>query len=101
MNPAPKKDVVKKICASQKKNLMEFMKKNPDLCSGKHTKNFTAKHALTLWHSITSDLNSMACYGGPIKDWKSWRKVRYLSHTIDTLHNENHFLDLAGPKISD
>lgn len=58
--------------SEQKKILLEFVKKNPSLVSGKFSNNFTQKDGQILWQDISKILNSCP---GANKDWKSWRKV--------------------------
>ncbi|CAG9819868.1 unnamed protein product [Phaedon cochleariae] len=55
----------------QKKILLEFIKKHPNLASGKFSNNFSQKEAQRLWQELTVILNSC----GTDKDWKSWRKT--------------------------
>lgn len=56
----------------QKQLLVEFIKKKPQLITGKQTHSYTAKDAANDWKEITSILNSNP---GATKDWKGWRKV--------------------------
>lgn len=57
---------------NQKKMLVEYLKKHPELLSGKFTNTFTLKDAVRKWQEITEILNSVP---GARKEWKSWRKV--------------------------
>ncbi|XP_044760896.1 uncharacterized protein LOC123318351 [Coccinella septempunctata] len=58
--------------AEQKKLLLDYMKKHPDLLSAKFSKKFTMKDARKLWVEISNILNTC---DGANKDWKSWRKT--------------------------
>lgn len=57
----------------QKQFLLEFVKQNPQLISGKFSVNFTQNDAKRQWEDAAKTLNS--CGNGASKDWKSWRKV--------------------------
>ncbi|KAG5866960.1 hypothetical protein JTB14_018171 [Gonioctena quinquepunctata] len=57
----------------QKNILLEFMKKNPWLLSGKFSDKHTQKDAQKLREDISKTLNS--CGNGANEDWKSWRKT--------------------------
>lgn len=59
------------VSMEQKKIILEFIKKHPNLASGKFSNNFTQKEAQRLWQELSVILNSC----GTEKDWKSWRKV--------------------------
>ncbi|XP_031334650.1 uncharacterized protein LOC116164596 [Photinus pyralis] len=58
---------------NQKKMLIEYLKKHPQLVSGKFTSTFTYKNAESQWQEISNILNSIP--GGSTKNWKSWRKT--------------------------
>ncbi|CAG9833175.1 unnamed protein product [Diabrotica balteata] len=79
----------------QKRLLLEFIKKNPLLLSGKFSNSFSQKDAQNQWNQIANVLNS--CGDGANKDWKAWRKtwqdirsrtkaksVQYKKHTQGT-----------------
>lgn len=61
-----------KITEVQKETMTEFLKKRPNLISGKFSANFTYKNAEMLWKDLEKILNSIP---GARKDWKNWRKV--------------------------
>ena len=63
-----------KITDLQKQALVEYLKQNPNLLSGKFSNEFSQKVAAQKWEEITDILNSM---NGANKDWRSWRKVCY------------------------
>lgn len=67
-----------KITHQQKKVMFEFLKSKPELVCGKFTKRFTWKEAEEQWKQLTMLLNSTQ---GPKKDWKSWRKVKFMLTT--------------------
>lgn len=69
---AVKKAKVTQVTDAQKKVLLEYLKNNKDLQSGKFTNKFTYKDAQKKWNEVAEMLNSMP---GSSKDWKSWRKV--------------------------
>lgn len=56
----------------QKRIMLEFIKKNSKLTSGKFSNDFTQKDAQRMWQELTNLLNSCP---GANKDWKAWRKV--------------------------
>ncbi|CAH0562973.1 unnamed protein product [Brassicogethes aeneus] len=60
------------ITETQKTTLIEFLKNNPLLISGKFSNSFTFKDATAKWVEITEVLNSIP---GAIKDWRNWRKT--------------------------
>ncbi|CAG9814033.1 unnamed protein product [Phaedon cochleariae] len=60
------------ITESQKNCLIEFLKRNPNLQSGKFSNQFTFKDAQRKWTEIGTILNSMP---GATRDWKGWRKT--------------------------
>jgi hypothetical protein len=59
----------------QKKALVEFIKKNPQIIASKFSNSFTQKDAEAEWKKITDNLNSVP--NGAIKEWSQWRKVLY------------------------
>ncbi|XP_043467553.1 uncharacterized protein LOC122501854 [Leptopilina heterotoma] len=56
----------------QKKLLIEFVGRNPDLQSGKFSNTFTTKDAQKCWEEIATELNKVP---GAEKEWKQWRKA--------------------------
>ncbi|CAH0564419.1 unnamed protein product [Brassicogethes aeneus] len=60
------------ISSEQKKEIIEFMERNPALEHGKFNNDFTFKSARTLWMSLSDSLNAIP---GAQKDWKQWRKA--------------------------
>ncbi|KAK9680541.1 Myb/SANT-like DNA-binding domain [Popillia japonica] len=58
--------------SNQKMMTMEFLKKNPQLISGKFSSNFSYKDAENLWVELAGVLNSMP---DSEKTWKNWRKT--------------------------
>ncbi|XP_071582266.1 uncharacterized protein [Temnothorax nylanderi] len=67
---------VKKRCTyvneEQKNLLVEFMRKHPELQSGKFSATFNYKHAQKLWEKVTAELHKIP---GAQKEWKQWRKT--------------------------
>lgn len=65
----------KKIYCSktQKEMLIELLKKDSQLISGKFTSTFTFKHARSRWMAIADTLNAIP---GCVKDWSQWKRVR-------------------------
>ncbi|KAJ3661697.1 hypothetical protein Zmor_006084 [Zophobas morio] len=61
-----------KITEVQKDILLNFVKGNPDLASGKFSATFTKKKAEELWKTVADELNATV---GPEKEWKAWRKT--------------------------
>ncbi|XP_026829879.1 uncharacterized protein LOC105282194 isoform X2 [Ooceraea biroi] len=61
------------ITAEQKETLVEFMKQNEKLRSGKFSASFTTKDAQKLWMTLAEDLYKIP--NGAVKDWKQWRKT--------------------------
>lgn len=59
---------------SQKNCLIEYVKRHPNLQSGKFSNQFTYKDAQKKCTTIGTILNSMP---GAYTDWKSWRKVKF------------------------
>lgn len=57
----------------QKETLIELMKQNPELRSGKFSATFTTKDAQRMWIALAEELHKVP--NGAIKDWKQWRKV--------------------------
>lgn len=60
----------------QKVLLLEFLKNQEQLQSGRFTNTFTHKKAQQLWEEIATILNAVP--GGAEKDWKQWRRVGFL-----------------------
>ncbi|CAG9764633.1 unnamed protein product [Ceutorhynchus assimilis] len=60
------------VTEDQKKLMLEFIKKNQKLISGKFSNEFTQKQSQSLWQELTTLLNSCP---GANKDWKAWRKT--------------------------
>ncbi|EFN80913.1 hypothetical protein EAI_11606, partial [Harpegnathos saltator] len=52
--------------------IAEFMRKHPELHSGKFSATFTFKHAQKLWEKVTAELHEIP---GAQKEWKQWRKT--------------------------
>lgn len=61
------------VTVEQKEALIEFMKQNPELKSGKFSATFTLKEAQKAWLRLTEELHKIP--NGAVKDWKQWRKV--------------------------
>lgn len=61
------------ISVEQKRVLVEFLKKNPRLLSGKFSSDFTIKTGVAKWEELSNLLNSIP---GAKKNWKNWRKVK-------------------------
>ncbi|XP_066585425.1 uncharacterized protein [Prorops nasuta] len=61
----------KYINEEQKKLLVDFMEKHPELQSGKFSKEFTHTKARNLWEEIAALLNQIP---GANKPWDKWRK---------------------------
>ncbi|KAI4468210.1 hypothetical protein MML48_2g00011686 [Holotrichia oblita] len=61
-----------KITENQKSALIEYLKINNNLISGKFSNTFTQKDAEEKWKYLADLLNSMP---GIVKDWKNWRKT--------------------------
>ncbi|CAG9831579.1 unnamed protein product [Diabrotica balteata] len=57
----------------QKKLLLEFMKKNPNLLAAKFSNTFSQNDAQNKWQGIANVLNS--CGDGANKNWRAWRKT--------------------------
>ncbi|GLV33184.1 hypothetical protein CBL_10531 [Carabus blaptoides fortunei] len=60
------------ISGEQKRVLIEFLKQNPKLLSGKFSSDFTVKTGVEKWEELTILLNSIP---GANKTWKNWRKT--------------------------
>lgn len=86
-----------KVTDRQKRTLLEYMKQNPQLISGKFTSSFTLKDSVKEWSNLTDILNSIP--GGATKDYKSWRKVTIIIFTI--IVDNICVLVLAGYEVSD
>jgi len=65
----------KSVTNDQKAAMVDFLKIHEDLSKGKHTSTFTQSVAKQQWEELSGILNSIP---GPIKDWKSWRRVSLL-----------------------
>jgi hypothetical protein len=61
------------VTVEQKETLVEFMKQNPELKSGKFSATFTIKEAQKTWIRLAEELHKIP--NGAVKDWKQWRKV--------------------------
>lgn len=61
-----------KFTEKQKIVLIEYVKKHPNLISGKQKQNFTNKDAQAGWQNIADILNAMP---GANKSWCKWKKV--------------------------
>ncbi|CAH0547023.1 unnamed protein product [Brassicogethes aeneus] len=59
------------MSAQQKKILIEFIFKYPQLKHGKYTKEFTYEEGRKLWQIVTAQLNALP---GAFKEWDKWRK---------------------------
>lgn len=53
--------------------MTEFIRKRPEMFSGKLTKTYTKQTMRKLWSELPDLLNCVS--GGPAKDWNQWRKV--------------------------
>lgn len=62
----------KNISEEQKKILVEWVVKHPQLNTKKFSANFTLKDSQRLWEEVTIILNSCV---GATKTWQLWRKV--------------------------
>lgn len=56
----------------QKEFLIELMKKQPELVSGRFSHGFTRKDAQKKWEDTAKILNGIP---GARKDWNQWKKV--------------------------
>lgn len=61
------------VTTEQKEALLEYMKENVQLQSGKFSATFTAKDAAKMWMTLAEELHKIP--NGAMKDWKQWRKV--------------------------
>lgn len=61
------------VTNDQKTAMVEFLSSHSDLLKGKHTATFTQNIAAQQWQELTNILNAIP---GPIKEWKTWRRVR-------------------------
>lgn len=77
----------KKIYCSkaQKEMLIELLKKDSQLISGKFTSTFTFKDARNRWIAIADTLNAIP---GCVKDWSQWKRVRNNNKLL--LHKSNY-----------
>lgn len=57
---------------TQKRAIIEYMRKNPNLRSAKFSASFTHTVARSKWIELTNNLNKMR---GPKKNFKEWRKT--------------------------
>ncbi|XP_075980153.1 uncharacterized protein LOC142979224 [Anticarsia gemmatalis] len=60
------------VTARQKKKLLEFITKHPELISCKVTQDFNYRDSQKLWVSIANECNSIP---GARKTWRQWRKT--------------------------
>lgn len=60
------------ISSEQKKEMVEYMERHPNLQKGKFSNDFTYKKAQLLWEGLAKSLNALP---GANKDWRQWRKV--------------------------
>jgi len=67
-----KKNKCKSVTSDQKAAMIDFLKNHDELAKGKHSSTFTQAIAKNLWEELSRILNSIP---GPVKDWKSWRRV--------------------------
>lgn len=56
----------------QKEKLIECLKKDPQLISGKFSKSFSFKDARNRWTIIANTLNALPSCS---KDWSQWKRV--------------------------
>ncbi|GLV38131.1 uncharacterized protein CBL_10098 [Carabus blaptoides fortunei] len=85
----------------QKRMLIEFLKQNPKLLSGKFSSDFTLKTGVEKWEELTILLNSIP---GANKIWKNWRKTWHdlRSHTkAKKLKISNHSRATGGGPASE
>lgn len=61
------------ITTEQKEILIEYMKNNIQLRSGKFSATFTAKDAQKMWIELAEELHKIP--NEAVKEWKQWRKV--------------------------
>jgi hypothetical protein len=67
----------KKRCGNanseQKELLAEYIRRHPNLISGKFSSSFTFKDGQKMWQDAADVLNAIPC--GGYKTWVQWRKV--------------------------
>lgn len=79
-----------KISDKQKKMLVEYIKSNPQLSSGRFSQIFTQKDSEALWIDLSTNLNSTRA----AKSWQNWRKVKLTKYSI--IHNSFNNFVVAG-----
>lgn len=67
-----KENKSKSVTNDQKSAIVDFLKSHEELAKDKHFSTFTQAIAKQQWEELMGILNSIP---GPIKDWKSWRRV--------------------------
>lgn len=86
------------VSARQKKKLLEFITKHPELITCKVTQDFSYRDSQKLWMAIANECNSIP---GARKTWRQWRKVvifsiictiLYIVEGIPSIKNFNTFL---------
>ena len=76
------KDELKRVNNEQKKILVEFLEKHPELKSGKFSATFTKKLSTRLWMDVSTILNAVPCAANKTHD--QWKKVGFFVNlTID------------------
>jgi len=70
-----KHNVKSRPTKTQMKMLVELLRLNPELMSGKFTANITQKVAKEMWEEIACKLNALP---GADKPWDKWKKVIYI-----------------------
>ncbi|XP_049876423.1 uncharacterized protein LOC126374020 [Pectinophora gossypiella] len=60
------------VSLKQKKKLLEYITKHPELISCKVTQDFTYQDSQNLWQSIADECNKLP---GATKTWKQWKKT--------------------------
>lgn len=62
------------INLEQKRLMVEYVQKYPNLAKQKFSNDFTFKNAQQHWENLSQILNSVP--GGSKKNWMQWRKVK-------------------------
>lgn len=75
----------------QKKKLIEFVSKNPQLISCKVTPEFNYRDSQRLWQTLANECNAIP---GSKKTWRQWRKVYVYLKNIILLINLDLFIDV-------